>query len=360
MSRRWVVVGTAVAALIVLLLSGSPAEASPDEALAPQDHNCQWVVVEMPGGNKTAQLKCPSGTEPADVPDDHRPPLPSGCREERVSHGLGDQGPTMEIFCDAAVPVTDNSKEWINCRDEHDGWFDDNLTVQIPRDAPQWWKDEIRTESKADEGRGCQIARHVPKPLCSQVDLEAYDSPGLLPDQCWGTYPSANYEVSWNDGGIFDFDNKMQGWTGSFMYDIGKGAIVSVLWLVGWAFSFDVTEYTSFASHLAGSYQSSIVGPFNLEDIVWFSLVVWAGFAALRGRLGMAGGEILVTVVLAGVATVLFTNRADYMDSVAELMDETSARLLVAAQAERCLPEGGVPPGSKTHGRADCREGEVL
>ncbi|MGH9213340.1 MAG: type IV secretion system protein [Acidimicrobiales bacterium] len=348
------------AALVLSLGWQSPAAARPDDARAPGDHDCSWEVYDLPGGEKRARLSCADGIEPDDVPEDHQPPLPAGCRVETVRPGLGDQGPYDVTRCDASVPLTDNTMEWITCRDEHDFWFDDERSVQIPRNAPQWWKDEIRFESEDDEGRGCQIAEHVPKQLCSEVALETYDSPGLLPDECWGTYPSSNYEVNWDDGGMFDFDNKMQGWTGSFMYNVGKGGIQSALWLVGWAFSFDITEYTSFANHLAGSYQTNIVGPFGLEDIVWYALIAWAGFTALRGRLGMAGGEILVAVVLAGLATVLFTNRGSYMDSVAELMDETSARLLVAAQSERCLPEDRVPPGSDTHGRADCREGEVL
>ena len=173
------------------------AEAADVVGLAAPD-DCRWKVVDMPGGSKTAQLWCGDKLKPhTEVDNDQEPPLPNGCRHETVKHGLGDQGPTDEIKCEDWVPLADNSKEWVQCRDEHDFWFDDHLSVQIPKDAPQWWKDEIRIESEADEGRGCQIAKHVPQPMCKQLDLEKYNPPGLLPDQCWGTYPSANYSVTW-------------------------------------------------------------------------------------------------------------------------------------------------------------------
>ena len=364
---RWaLLVLTGLTALLYVVGSAAEAGASPPDQAAvgapAQPADCKWEVVDMPGGSKTAQLKCGGKVVPhTDVDNDKEPPLPNGCKHQRVTHGLGDQGPTDEIVCESWVPLADNSKEWVQCRDEHDFWFDDHMSVQIPKDAPQWWKDEIRIESEADEGRGCQIAKHVPQLMCRQRPLrDDRDLPGMLPDQCWGTYPSANYGLNWDDGGPFDFTEKMQAWTGSFMFTIGKGAIVIVLWMVGWAFTFDITTYTVFVDHISASYQTSIVGPFDLKDVVWFVLIVWCGFAALRGKIGMAGGEIVITMVVVGIMTVLLGHQGAYMNKVATLMDETSARLLVAGQAERCLPKDHVSPELRNRPQADCRDGEVL
>ncbi|HEV7759130.1 MAG TPA: type IV secretion system protein, partial [Acidimicrobiales bacterium] len=373
--RRWVLfVLTGLTVACSVFGGNAAAEASPagtagtaeasgaagvDAPTAPPD-GCQWEVFDTAAGNKYLKLKCGDKEYyDTELPADQRPPLPAGCRSE-FSRGE-DNIQAEVIICEDYVPVTDTSMEWVECRDEHDFWFDDHDRVQIPKSAPQWWKDEIRIETAADEGRGCQIAKHPPTTMCKDIpNIRDYHPPGMLPDECWGTYPSANYTLSWNDGGPFDFENKMQGWTGSFMYTIGKGAIVIVLFMVGWAFSFDITQYTTFATHLAGSYQTNIVGPFELKDIVWFVLIAWCGFAALRGKIGTAGGEIVITMVVVGIMTLLLANQSAYMNKVAALMDETSARLLVAGQGERCIPRAQAPPAQQNNAQGDCREGEVL
>jgi len=356
---------TVLAALGLVLGWASAAAADPRTPAAPgaPTHHCHWVTRNLDDGTVSGRLDC--GRDDVRFVDrSHWPPLPAGCH-------LGGTAWTHQgiIFCDGTTVVTDRV-EWVTCRDEHDFWPDDTERVPIPVDAPDWWKREIHLESSeeidprtgdeiGDEGRGCQIAHRPPQALCSQRNLADYHPPGLLPDECWGTYPTSNYAVNWNDGGMFDFENKMQGWTGSFMFNIGKGAVVTALWLTGWAFTFKITDYTLFAANVAGSYQDNIVGPFGLEDIMWFTLIVWAGFTTLRGRIGMATGEILVAIILAGVATVLFDNRILYMNEVARLMDETSARLLVAGQTERCVPTREVPPNARRLGRRNCEDGEV-
>lgn len=296
--------------------------------------------------------------------DAHTDQAPRKCRVLHVDGTLEiSLPPRLYEFVEADVDALEracggDAWDWLRCRDERDGWPDTHGAVAVAPDVPTWWTEAIGEESTADEGRGCGLAQRPPVALCGSSDR--HSSGGLVPDECWGTYPSENYQLAWKDGGPFDFKNKMQGWLGGWMYNIGKGAVLAVLWLLGWAFRFDVTDFTRSASTIAGSYEANIVGPFKLEDMVWFALIVWAGFAALRHKLGMAAGEIAVAIVLAGLSTVLFAHRADYMDSVADLMDETSARLLVAGQPERCLPLDAVPAGSETHGQAHCGQGDVL
>jgi hypothetical protein len=347
---------------------GAPVIPAAPSAPAAPIHHCQWRVTQGSDFG-TVDLICGgSVTDPDTVTADHVPPLPAGCESQR-DENTGDS-PAVDGPRPSTVRCARPGMEWIHCQDEHDFWVDDQAHVQIPQNAPDWWKQEIRIESAdavdplsgrsdGDQGRGCQLARRAPQLLCSQHNLAEYHAPGLLPDQCWGTFPTSNYAIGWDDGGPFDFENKMQGWTGSFMFNLGKGAVLTALWLTGWAFSFNITEYTRFAANLAERYRDNIVGPFGLEDIMWFTLIVWAGFTTLRGKIGMAGGEIMVAIILAGVATVLFTNRVDYMNNVSHLMDETSARLLAASQTERCVPTSMVPSGSRQLGRANCEDGEV-
>lgn len=323
--------------------SAGPAELAaplaPAAPAAPADHPCTWRMVEDADGKRHVYPNCPAGVSwPTDGA--HQPPLPAGCRRERVSHGLGDQGPTMEVVC------ASRGKIRIDCRNETDWLPDDHETVEVPENAPQWWLDQIKSESEKNEGQGCSLAEHPPHEACADIDLQTYDPPGLLPDQCWGTYPTANYELSWEDGEWYDvgqYNDRLMGWITSFLFIIGRSAIQIVLWLVDWGFTFDIKQYTNISDKLGGRYQTRLVGGWGLEEIMWFVLVGYIGFTALRGRMSVAGGELVLSIVLAGLATVLFTHRADYMDSVADTMRIASDDLLVSARNEE-PPDGEIPP----------------
>jgi len=284
-------------------------------------HPCRWDFQYQDDGKRTVKLMCdPSVFLPSrrkQMPDP-----PRGCRWEGSDNGASVQTPKC---ADAGMLP-------IDCRDERDWWFDDADSMQVAETAPDWWMAEIEEESKVDDGQGCKLAEHPPYLPCADRTDEA--PPGLLPDGCWGTYPTSNYELSWDDGGWNDpskYGERLMGWVASFMFIIGRSAIQVVLWLVQWGYEFDITDYTDITTSVGGRYQERIVGPWGLDDMVWLVLIGYAGFATLRRRFGAAGGEILMSFVMLGLATVLFNNRAMYMDAVAEAMTTGSNDLLIAA-----------------------------
>ncbi|HEX6570207.1 MAG TPA: type IV secretion system protein, partial [Acidimicrobiales bacterium] len=163
-------------------------------------------------------------------------------------------------------------------------------------------------------------------------------SRGVLPDQCWGAYPTSKYDIGYDSGSFWDFDfaARLYGWWTGFFFDIGKGATQVSLWAIGWAFDFDISDYDQFGLVIGEDYRKNLVEnpPFRLVEIAWLALFAWAGFNALRGKLSMAAGEIVVSIVLVGLSTVLIANRDDYMTATWDLMDKASAALLVAGQGK--------------------------
>jgi hypothetical protein len=371
-----------------LPVTGCAPGSSSDMRVCPpegQSELCRWDFTDRPDGHRTATLTCAEGTVPASVPPERRPPLPPSCVMDPTQDPS--TPPDQQVPPDLIQITATCAREGmtlIHCRNQDTfagmDWPnpDTEKDVQIPDDPDlEWWRTEIRLESESaargDGGQGCTLAERTPPRTCATIledlrrtaapqdrdDPDRYDPPGLLPDGCWGVYPAANYSIGANPR-LFHLQETVSGWLAGFMFDIGKGAVVTALWLLGWAARLDVRDYTHFASDVAANYKLHIVGPFQLEDAAWLVLMAGNAFLVLRGKTMVALADIGVAIVGIGLSFVLFTHRADYMDSAAALMDETSARLLVAGNTERCLPQESAPRDHENLGRQDCPEGEVL
>jgi hypothetical protein len=219
----------------------------------------------------------------------------------------------------------------VTCKDNGWWFFDSTEEIQIPRNSEPWWVDEVREDEE-----GCALAEHPPTWRCDDERRRDRneDQPGLVPDKCWGTYPTSLYKLTWKPTDWDDIGGRMMGFLASFMFAIGKGAISISLWIVEWALTFNLTDYTSFASELAGQYEADLIVPLKLEDVFWFVLVAWACFTALRGKLSMVAGEVAVTLLLASLGAVVMANREDYMCTVSARMDESSGAMLAVAAGE--------------------------
>jgi TrbL/VirB6 plasmid conjugal transfer protein len=226
----------------------------------------------------------------------------------------------------------------ISCRNEKSFWFDSDEERTVDANTPYWWRKEI------DEDRnGCDLAAHPPMKSCREIRAEEaakgpndpkWDPPGLLPDGCWGTYPVYNYQLTWKAGSWYDvteYNQRLMGWLTQAMFGAGVSGIQLVQFLVDWGFSFDVAQYSQMVADLADRYDVSLVQGWGLVDMTWFFLIAFAGFMALKGKLAVGGGEILVAVVLAGLATVLMQHKEMYMRELAQNMDLASSDLMLAA-----------------------------
>jgi TrbL/VirB6 plasmid conjugal transfer protein len=213
---------------------------------------------------------------------------------------------------------------------------------------------------EANEHDNCSLATHVPVGSCADIRHQQsmvvgdwlYGPPGrdldngLLPDECWGSYPTNSFTLHHQAATGWWFTNT-QGiaekfWVAStsLVYHLGRGAMQLCLATIAWAFlTFRIQEY-EFLSILVGeSYEKQIVGPFRLEDIAFMALIGYAAVTALRGRLAAAAGELAVALAALVLAAFLMANRGVYLHSTAETMDAGTAALLAAGQGQD--PERG-------------------
>jgi hypothetical protein len=242
-------------------------------------HPCSWVKTSGDDGDWVASLTCPDWVIPP-TDEQKQPKLPKDC--DRQADGTAK--------CSGDLP----DKAELDCRDERDWWFDDHQKVYLEETPPEWFVTAVELESGRDEGQACDLARNPPHKRCTAIELDRYDPPGLLPDQCWGTFPTSLYEISWDDGSWTDvgkYKTRILGTVASVLFSLGRSAIQVVLWLLEWAFTFDVTQFSDEVSRVANVLNEQIVGSWGLVDIAWFVLIAYAGFAALRRKLGVAGGS---------------------------------------------------------------------
>jgi hypothetical protein len=182
---------------------------------------------------------------------------------------------------------------------------------------------------------------HLPHPGCDAPPSDGSDvdpMSAFIPDDCWGTYPATKYDIGYEPGEWHEFSRWMWGNSTAFAYNIGKGAVSLSLWAVDWAFvDFNIKEYDEdLGENVGRRFRTNLIfdPDFPLIPLAWLILLSWAGYTALRRRVGMAGSEIVMSIVLVGLSAVLLDNQRLYMDETWGLMDRASTALLAAGQGD--------------------------
>jgi hypothetical protein len=166
----------------------------------------------------------------------------------------------------------------------------------------------------------------------------------LVPELCVGGHATSQYDIGYseypnpdddknNSRGTPSISRNLWGVPTMFTFFLGKESIHVALWMVDWGYSFNIAQLNPMALHIGDSYQNDLVDQdigVRIQDLFWLILFSWAGFTALRGRLGMAGGELAVTFVMLLLAGFLVSHRAMYMNATWDLMTQSSNTLLEA------------------------------
>lgn len=266
------------------------------------------------------------------------------CRDEKANYA-DEHGAVL-------IPVDWNSAElnW--------GWWVREVIYESQERAPRegggrnddeedW---EWGLENKNFDAEGCALGDKLPTRRCTTLhstrqqlydDIararqdqdwvavrEAYDNieelndtDGLVPDECWGTLPTSNYSISWSSDGDFTLE-QLTGWIAALIFEFSKLVVSAALWMIGLAFLFDVTRYRAMVSELARAIDIEFVhlgdelavgqmvpgDNFSLFDVAWLSVIAFAGFQALRGRLAKGVGELLISIVGVAAASVFFSS----------------------------------------------------
>jgi hypothetical protein len=209
--------------------------------------------------------------------------------------------------------------------DDGRNWEDQWRAVVVPVTLDRQWIETIMAGSE-----GCDLAAQMRDSVggtCEELG-GPYESRSMPPDECWGTYPTAHYKITWKGEDPLD---DILGWLASFMFDIGKLAVQLALWLVSQAFGFDLNAFNKAGANLAGRYKFGLVDEWLIDRVIWFALFAWAAFTAVRGRLNVAAGEILLSIVLASIALAAFNARVDYIDLIDRVLRVASSDLLSVA-----------------------------
>ncbi|HEX7196998.1 MAG TPA: type IV secretion system protein [Candidatus Limnocylindria bacterium] len=184
-----------------------------------------------------------------------------------------------------------------------------------------------------------------PNPCAVPADPDG-DDPSIVPNECWGRFPSGNYDIGFDEGAWNHLSRKVYGTFTDLSFQGARSSTALALWLVEWAYAFGVQDRLGGpAVDIARRYQSGIIGPLGLGHLAWTYAVAWAAVAALRGRLTMAAGELAISILAAGLAGILLANPAGYMQGTTDTMSRLSGALLATGT-------GQPPPDGATDAEA--------
>src|SRR5581483_11266215 len=160
-------------------------------------------------------------------------------------------------------------------------------------------------------------------------------SASIVPDDCWGRFPSSHYDIGFDEGAWNHISRKVYGTFTDLAFQGGRSATAIALWLIGWAYGFGIYDRVGGAAvDIAQRYQHNVIGPLGLDDLVWFYAVACAAVAALRGKLTMAAGELITSVVAAGLAGLILANPAGYLHGTFDTMGKLSGALLATGTGQ--------------------------
>jgi hypothetical protein len=161
------------------------------------------------------------------------------------------------------------------------------------------------------------------------------DAAGLVPDDCWGSFPSSHYDIGCDEGAWNHVVRKVYCALTDLAFQTGRAMTSTALWLVGWSFGLDLqSRLGSFATDIGDRLEHNLIGPLGLLHFVWLYAVAWAALQAMRGRVAMAGGELLVSIVIASLSAFVLTNPAGYLAGVFETMHGASTAVLAAGTGQ--------------------------
>jgi hypothetical protein len=167
------------------------------------------------------------------------------------------------------------------------------------------------------------------------------DSASIVPDDCWGQFPSSHYDIGCDEGAWNHISRKVYCTFTDLAFQGARSATAVALWVVEWAYGFGVYDRLGgSAVELADTYQRDLIGPLGLSHLAWFYAVAWVALALLRGRLTLAGGELLTSIVLALLAGMLVANPAGYLEGTLDTVGTVSGALLATGSGEP-PPESG-------------------
>ncbi|MEV0449797.1 hypothetical protein [Streptomyces sp. NPDC050600] len=124
--------------------------------------------------------------------------------------------------------------------------------------------------------------------------------------------PGANYSTSVMP--TDDFGAQVRRFLGSGMFSLARTITGFACWLIDWVYRFPVIDkLTSPAQKLADAYDQQIISPLGLAGICLAWAFVFGLVLAMRGRVARGAGEILLTLLIAGITATTLVQPAVFL-----------------------------------------------
>ncbi|WP_028649010.1 type IV secretion system protein [Nocardiopsis sp. CNT312] len=126
--------------------------------------------------------------------------------------------------------------------------------------------------------------------------------------------PYDHYDITADTGGWQDWHLKLNLWLSDSVMATNRTIVGGALWLLDWAFRFEVASLITEPAHTVGqTYQTEVIDRLGLPAFFLLLGAAWCGVQMMRGRVAMGAGELAVTLLISALATTVLAHPADVL-----------------------------------------------
>ena len=150
-------------------------------------------------------------------------------------------------------------------------------------------------------GSGAALAQQ------QQGDLGPPDVINEAPDM--GVFRLGSYDIGCSNGGVFgNFDCMAFGTVTNMLFLLGRSIVGAGMWVLKTAVGFGIEEsLVDAATSIANALDTQILGPVGLGTLGLMAVGVYMGWKFLRGQVSRGAGELVVSLIVAGVLAYVAT-----------------------------------------------------
>ena len=144
-------------------------------------------------------------------------------------------------------------------------------------------------------------------------------------------HPLTAYDIGCDEGAWNAFLRKMWCAAQAFPFSIGKWFIGIGTELLAWALEFRVAEtLTPVAALLSRVYDTSLIGPLNLDELAWTVALFVGGWNIMKARFAEGAHDIFLTFLIAIFGGFVLANPQGYLEGTVTLAQNSSGAVLEA------------------------------
>lgn len=150
-----------------------------------------------------------------------------------------------------------------------------------------------------------------------------------------GRFPDDHYDLGYDEGSWNNFGAKLRGSFADLFFGISRFAASVGNWFIDFAYDLGFVKLLApVAAKLAAGYNSAVIGGIHLRHVALTVAVVYAGWVALRGRVGHGLGELGVSMVLAVLGAMFVANPGGYLTGAFEMVGRFTQTVLMVGTEE--------------------------